>query len=72
MTTRDEILAEANGDTDRALDLACWYYEHAMTFIPVGYIRGDTSQLYRDRVRREPKAPLPPPVLLPSEDSPNG
>jgi hypothetical protein len=45
MTTRDEILAEAAGDVDRALDLACAYYDVSRGHISAGFIRANTSHL---------------------------
>lgn len=66
MNTRSEILAEAGGDPWIALDLACTYYDRARQGISAGYWRANTSHLSWNA------KPPPNPVLLPSEDSPNG
>lgn len=56
MTTRDEILAEAGGDIDTALTLACSYYDASRHFMSLGLIRGNAY------AKPRPPKPLAPAV----------
>jgi hypothetical protein len=58
--TRDEILAEAEGDVYLALSIACGRLDWTMPRISAGYLRADTS-----RLKWQPK---PPPSSLTSDE----
>lgn len=58
--TRDEILAEAEGDKDLALSIACMRLDWAMGRMSAGFIYADTS-----RLKWQPK---PPPSSLTSDE----